>query len=113
MARVPKPMRWDQELMDLVNEKTEGKDFTDKVHNALYRYYKEEEKINARIKQLEKRESELRDTIKGLETIRDMTKAMFMIVGDLFDAVGQRQSYKIDSITNQMNDMLKKIKKVL
>lgn len=113
MAKVLKTMRWDEELIDLVEERTDGKDFTDKVHNALYYYFKEEENLKKRIKNLEKRERELKESIKGLEDIRKVSKNMFLYVGEMLDAIGRGNSYQIDHTMKDLNELVESIKKAL
>lgn len=113
MAKIMKPIRMEEDLIKLVEEKGKGKDFTEKIHNTLYFYFKEEDRVKERIKQLEKKEQELKKSIQGLEAIRSLSKNVFVAVGDLFESIGRGNKYQIDNTMKHMNDMLKSIKDTL
>lgn len=108
-----KPIRMEDELIELVEKRGKGKDFTDKVHNTLYTYFKEEENIKKRIKSLESKEQSLRETIAGLEKVRNMSGVIFNQVANLFSAIGRDNAYQIDSSVKSLVDSIEAIKKVM
>lgn len=113
MAKISKSMRIEEELIELIEKKGEGKDFTDKLHNALSFHFTEEDKIKARIKKLEQKERELQNQIAGLESITNLSKSLFLKAGNLLEAVGRRNEYHIDNTMEDLNKIVTSIKKTL
>lgn len=64
MAKIMKPVRYDEELIDLIDKRSKGENFAEKVHSTLYYCIKHEEDIRTRIKVLEEKESQMRKKLK-------------------------------------------------
>lgn len=113
MARILKSVRWDEDLIKIIESKGKGVDFTDKVHNALYFHFTEEANVKARIKELEQKEKKLKESIAGLETIRALSKNIFLKMGDLLEALGNGNIRYIDNTMEALDKMVDQIKKAL
>lgn len=106
MAKTMKPVRTDNELIELIETKGKGNNYAEKLHNILYTHFKEEDNLKKRVKELEKRKKQLLKEIEGLEQNRRFVGELFANMANLLQAISNGYAGRVDSV---MDDLIRKV----